>query len=384
MVTPNVFGKFLQGRRRNKMQRLLLIVLCLSALVGFATTRADQTITASKDIINIPEPGFNVLKKVFDPDRPTRPATLKYTGSIIDTHVHLDLPQNGLYSRGDLKQIIADMKDAGVELAIFMPTPNEGRIREQSRSEQEKLDLMNLDKKRIKLFCGSDYLTYWLHRAHQDGYKEKDFNELIKKLNNDLDSGSYAGVGELAFYHFEKYPGQNVIMFPPNYEPFLKILDLTAKRSVWVDLHAEPITPTGQSYENEVFGGIELFFRRNPDLKLIYSHTAMTNSKNVEALLKKYPHLMMNIKMVRNHDVWQNLESVVNAEGEFYEDWAELFEKMPERFMIGSDTKFGRNIRGSMSDYSKQIRQVRKALGSLNPEASKMIAYTNAEKWLRE
>ena len=87
-------------------------------------------------------------------------------------------------------------------------------------------------------------------------------------------------------------------------------------------------------YEKEVFGGLELLYRRNPDLKLLYSHTAMSNSKNVRRILKTYPHVMMSIKIETRHDRWRNLEPVVNAQGNVYEDWAQLFEKMPERFMM--------------------------------------------------
>jgi len=195
-----------------------------------------------------------------------------------------------------------------------------------------------------------------------------------------MDSGEYAGVGEIAIYHFDKgFGGQNILEFPPNFEPFLRIVDLVAKKGMWLDLHAEPVDPEGKSYEKEVFGGIELLYQRNPNLKLIYSHTAMTNPTNARRILKKYPNIMMNIKIVKKHHNWRNLEPIVNTEGELYEDWAVLFEEMPERFMIGTDSHFGRKS-FQISKYKKKIKRMRLILGTINPEAARLIAYENARK----
>ncbi|MBF0528709.1 MAG: amidohydrolase family protein [Deltaproteobacteria bacterium] len=325
----------------------------------------------------IPAPAFQIFKQISDPNRPTRPFLGQYDGPIIDAHVHLDPPASGYYAKQYLENVLDEIKAAGVETAIFMPMPNEGRTVAKAQGENEKIDLLNLDRKRIKLLCGANYIIHWLDEANKNGYSETAFKNILKKLNSDLDSGVYSGVGELAFHHFEKFTGQRVISFPPNFEPFLRILDVIGQRSAWLDLHVEPITREGTSYEDEVFGGIELFFRRCPNLKLIYSHTAMTNARNVEAILKSYPRVVMNIKLVRNHDNWRNLEPVVNSEGEFYEDWAALFERMPERFLVGSDAKFARH--GSVEAvYGKQIIQFRKALGSLSPKTARMIAYENA------
>jgi len=61
-----------------------------------------------------------------------------------------------------------------------------------------------------------------------------------------------------------------------------------------------------------------------------------------------------------------------------------LFEEMPERFMLGTDEKFGR-LRGGVhaakgQKYEKSLQRMRKILGSLRPEAAELIAYKNAER----
>ena len=57
-------------------------------------------------------------------------------------------------------------------------------------------------------------------------------------------------------------------------------------------------------------------------------------------------------------------------------------EEMPDRFMVGTDTKFcqrGRTI--GIRQYKKQIKRFRKFLGALNKEAAEKIAYKNAESF---
>tara|TARA_B100002003_G_C13622209_1_gene319068 strand:+ start:43 stop:483 length:441 start_codon:yes stop_codon:yes gene_type:complete len=146
---------------------------------------------------------------------------------------------------------------------------------------------------------------------------------------------------------------------------------------------------------------------------------------------------MMNFKQITRHNGWKNLEPITDSEGRLYNDWAELFEAMPERFMVGSDMKFGRvfplsraqeydatqstnhnhitpafsetghETRRSGSDdptasaghdtapsalrqdqakvflYDVRIKAIREILGSINPDAAELIAYKNAEIFFR-
>ena len=333
--------------------------------------------------ILIPPPAFEVEYKRSDPDRPVRSHDKEYKGTIIDTHVHLDPPKDGNINKVELKRMLKVFKKSGVELAIFMPTPNEGRKINHEEGVIQKKMLSGLGGDRIKLFCGSNYITYWLHKAYRYGYSEKALERILGRISKDLDSGECAGVGEIGVYHFRKHGNQKVIQYSPDFEPFLRIVELIAKKEIWLDLHAEPVAPEGKSYERQVFGGIELLFRRDPDLKLILSHTAMTNPVNVRRILLKYPNVMMNIKISKEHEKWRNLEPLVNPDGELYKDWARLFEEMPERFMVGTDSKFGR--RGfKASKYRKKIRQMRRILGTLEIEAQERIAYKNAQGIFRE
>ncbi len=87
------------------------------------------------------------------------------------------------------------------------------------------------------------------------------------------------------------------------------------------------------------------------------------------------------------------MEPITNSEGRLYQDWANLFEEMSGRFMVGTDEKFGRpskdirthkgktvtSRKKKSNKYRRTIRLMRKILGSLSPKAAELIAYKNAE-----
>ncbi|MBI4185378.1 MAG: amidohydrolase family protein [Proteobacteria bacterium] len=327
----------------------------------------------------LPRADFAIERTRSDPARPVRAPRTAYRGPIIDAHLHLDPPRRR--EANDLGAILAALAEAGVETAVFMPTPNEGRFRESAQGQDEKRELLARGQGRVRLFCGSDYISVWLNDAFALGYREREVDSILARLSADLAAPSCAGVGEIGLFHFNKKGDQAVVTYAPGFKPFLAIVGLAAGKGAWLDLHAEPVEPEGASHEDEVFGGLALLFRRFPNLKLILSHTAMTNPTNARRILAAYPTVMMNLKIVREHDGWRNLEPVTDEQGALYEDWAKLFEEMPGRFMIGTDAKFGRRS-FSPDRYRREIERIRLLLGSLSPEAQRPIAVENARRVL--
>jgi predicted TIM-barrel fold metal-dependent hydrolase len=56
--------------------------------------------------------------------------------------------------------------------------------------------------------------------------------------------------------------------------------------------------------------------------------------------------------------------------------WKDLIEEMPDRFMVGTDTKTG-------SHYDKGINNIRSGLlSNLNQETAEKVAYKNAQRLL--
>ena len=349
---------------------LRVLVLALG-LLAFPALAVDKLV--------LPSPPFELERTRSDPDRPARPHAKRFKGQIHDTHVHLDPPHSGKPPT-DLDEILAVSLKNDVTRLTIMPTPNEGRMGKDGSGAKLRRTLLEKSAGsgvQVDVRCASEYLSVWMDEKAKPSKAESD--RRFARLESDLAGGICKGVGEFGLFHFQKWGHQAVIDYAPRFEGFLRMVSIVAAHDMWLDLHAETVEPKGKSREDEVFGLIALLFQRHPSLKLILAHTAMTNPKNAEALLRAYPGVMFNLKLVTNHSKWRNLEPICTERGELYEDWAQLMEVMPDRFMIGTDAKFGRP-RSPTRKYRKAIKGVRKALGSLGIDAARMIAWDNAER----
>lgn len=353
-----------------------LVPMAVTAVFLLANAAAAKS--ADGDIA-LPPPGFAIDHARSDPHRPVRLTAGRYRGPLWDTHVHLDPPRRG--GGVDPAALLAALDEAGVARITIMPTPNEGRFDPGGHNPRDgasgRQALRTLAPGRVRVFCGAASLTVWMHVAARAGYSEPALAARLGGLARSIDTGGCAGIGEIGLFHFRKWGHQAVIDIAPAFPPFLAVAKLAADKGVWLDLHAEPVEPEGRSREAEVFGAIALLYRQNPNLKLILSHTAMTNPANLRALLQTYPGLMVNWKLVRRHEKWRNLEPICDAQARLYQDWAALMEAFPERFMVGSDAKFGRKD-FRLEAFQKDIKRIRRALGGLAPKAAEMIAWNNA------
>ncbi len=331
-------------------------------------------------MIPLPEVPFNVDRRILSHNRPAREYDKPYHGPMIDMHVHLKSRFRKQTPLRALGEVIDGIREAGIDLAIVTPTPNEGRRRGGNEKHRlyRKL-LKELGEGTIKLMCCGNYIGQWIHNAYYETYTKNSLYSLLQRINMDLDSGLYIGVGELGLYHFNKSGRQMTIRYPPNFEPFVKVVETIANKGYWILLHAETVDPNGVSYEETFFSGIELLYKRIPNLKLIIAHTSTTNPDNVRSMLHQYPNLMIDFKIVKKLKYWWYTEPVNNANRELHEDWANLFESMPKRFMVGTDRKFYRR-RMNAKKYIRKNNRLRNILGTLNSNAAQLIAYGNAKR----
>lgn len=346
-----------------------LIVVLLAAALALGAQAAPE--------VPLPPPDPAFSKASPDPSRPARPIGEQYEGPVIDVHAHL------LMARGkkDLKSYLIKVWQTGVSNIIFLPTPNEGRMRQRKQSARHRRTLLKMGEGSVSLLCGSTSFTVWMQRAYTVGrYGESDLRGRLKKLSRDIDSGTCLGIGEIGPYHFDKKPGMAQLTLPMNFAPFLRLAGLAEQKGVWMDIHAEPVTPQGDSFEDEVFAGYELLFKQYPDIKIVLAHTGMMSPANARLLFSRHKNLMMHLKIVTSPRLaWGNLWPITNSAAELYEDWAELMEEYPDRFMVGTDARFGTK-QYKKNKYQKVVVRTRRILGTLTPDAAEMIAYGNAKR----
>lgn len=329
----------------------------------------------------LPQPGFDVSMDHSDPGRSTRRFGGPYGGDIVDMLTHVDPGQSGGRSKGkNADSVVDQIGDGGVKMAILMPTPNEGLSSNKEDGTDQKMRLARQNDDLVRAFCAGDYLSNWLADAQHNGYKDEDLQSKLNRLKRDLGDKSCSGLGEFGLMHFNKSGFQNVIALRPTFAPVLAVIDVVAKQGTWIQVHAEPMEPSGTPHLAEAFGAVALWYQLHPDLKLILSHTGMINAANARRLLTTYPNVVMTVKMVPRNDDWAHLEPIVNRRGELYEDWAKLMEDMPEHFMIGTDSKFASDKHDSGNKYPETVAYFRKVLGSLSSNAADAIANGNARR----
>lgn len=116
---------------------------------------------------------------------------------------------------------------------------------------------------------------------------------------------------------------------------------------------------------------LEILFRHDPKAKIIWAHTGFsTPPEQVEAYLQRHPTL------------WCELSyryGITDLGGKLSPAWQRLFEKYPERFLVGSDTW----IDDRWDGYASIMGGYRQWLAQLPLDVAEQIAYRNADRLFR-
>jgi hypothetical protein len=109
-----------------------------------------------------------------------------------------------------------------------------------------------------------------------------------------------------------------------------------------------------------------ILFSHNPKAKIIWAHTGFgLSTDRVSAMLSKYPKL------------WGELSyrgGITDGAGKLTPEWRGLFERYPDRFLLGSDTW----INERWASYGDIMATYRAWLGQLSPAIAARIAHGNA------
>jgi hypothetical protein len=229
---------------------LFVVFITSSTMGGFLSI--DQALAI--DDLSLP---FKIDASNSDPNRPVRTFDSPYIGPLVDTHSHL-VPLRGK------KQVFNDdvleaIKKANVARIILLPPPNEAVFGDSSIKKRRE-HLKQVSDGRVLIMCGSDYLTQWMNQAAEQGKIPDDVNTRMDELSKDLKSGMCSGVGEIGFLHFNKTGNQHVVKLPAVYPPLLAIAETASLTGAYLDMHAEPVEPSGTSHRTEVFGTISAMF----------------------------------------------------------------------------------------------------------------------------
>jgi hypothetical protein len=176
------------------------------------------------------------------------------------------------------------------------------------------------------------------------------FNDpvIFDLVRDEFQRGYYRGIGE---FHLSGKAADT--------EMVKKTVDFAVANNLYLHAHADD-------------EAVEILMKHNPRARIIWAHTGFgLAGDRVSAMLAKYPKL------------WGELSyrsGIVDGSGKLTAEWRGLFERYPDRFLLGSDTW----VAERWASYGEIMAGYRAWLAQLPPTVAKQIAHGNARALFAE
>ena len=161
-------------------------------------------------------------------------------------------------------------------------------------------------------------------------------------VQDEFKRGYYRGIGE---FHLSGKSAEN--------EWVKKTVDFAVANNLYLHAHADE-------------EAVEILMRHNARARIIWAHTGFgLPTERVSAMLAKYPAL------------WGELSypgGITDGAGKLTPEWRGLFERYPDRFLLGSDTW----VPERWAAYGDIMAGYRAWLAQLPPKVAAQIAHGNA------
>ena len=133
-----------------------------------------------------------------------------------------------------------------------------------------------------------------------------------------------------------------------------RTVDFAVEKNLYLHAHADD-------------EALEILFAHNPEARIIWAHTGFsTPPDKVAAYLERYPALWCEL----------SYRYGITAGGKLTPEWKRLFERYPDRFLLGSDTW----INERWDSYGSIMADYRTWLAQLPQGVAEKIAFRNAEQ----
>ena len=312
----------------------------------------------------------------------------------VDTHNHLV----GQRAKGKLNlekssRIALETMDAtGVKLNLLMPMPQ--AVNQKLRLYVEDLlPIRETYPNRFAVLGGGGSLNVMIQQAVKDERvttaMEKEFDaralELVRK--------GVVGFGEMTAEHFSMKEDHPYETAPPDHPLFLRLADLASEYDLPIDIHMEAIPeeipmpsrfqspPNPQTLKPNI-AALGRLLAHNRKANIVWVHLGWDNTdKRTIALTRKLlaenPNLYMSIRIASGMQERKVDKPTfpLDQDGRLKQEWLELFQEFPDRFLIGSD-----EIIKPAGDHPSagSIRSTVNILEQLPLELRSRIGYENA------
>ena len=200
------------------------------------------------------------------------------------------------------------------------------------------------------------------------------FKSLMKELEQDFKSGKLKGIGEVfanARTTSKPWRGRKMQI---DAQTNRTMLDLVAKYGGAMTIHVQ--------WDDDSVLELGRLAEHNKEGNIIMAHCGSnTFAEDVRSMLAEYSNIYCDLSArhrpkIPDRVIQKRPHQEIFTSTTLDSSWKRLIEDMPDRFMVGTDTK-------SEWDYDKGIENIRSGLlSNLSPEAAKKVAYKNAERLL--
>ncbi len=244
---------------------------------------------------------------------------------IFDAHLHYNWEPKPLYQLKDVLELFKKNRVTGI-LATSRPNIGTHAL---------------MDAKTDGLWVVPFIRPYRIRADIQTWFDDPTIFDLVQ---DEFKRGYYRGIGE---FHLTGKAAAG--------EWVKKTVDFAVQHDLYLHAHADD-------------EAVEILMSHNPRAKIIWAHTGFgLASDRVSAMLTKYPQL------------WGELSyrsGITGAGGKLTPEWRALFERYPDRFLLGSDTW----INERWVSYGDIMAGYRSWLAQLPPGIANQIAHGNARR----
>ncbi|MGE5665460.1 MAG: amidohydrolase family protein [Betaproteobacteria bacterium] len=248
----------------------------------------------------------------------------RYAGPLFDAHLHLNW-ENGF--RFPVPEAVALMRANGVRTILATSRPNDGTHALVDQAVGVRV-VPFLRPYRVR----DDVQTWW------------NDPRTLELLESEFPRGYYVGIGE--FHVYGEAAASPVVA---------RTVDFARRDRLWLHAHVDD-------------AALEILFRHDPQARIVWAHTGFTTPPDkVAAYLERHPGLVCELSY---------RSGITDGERRLTPEWRALFERYPERFVIGSDTW----IPQRWLVYGELMEAYRAWLGQLPPAVASKIAVGNGER----
>jgi len=313
----------------------------------------------------------------------------------IDVHFHIVGNKDDLQGFDEAAQRALDiMKQNGMSRIVVMPPP-----RPHYNFDIESIAA--LSKKygpRISVMAGGGSLNPMMQEYGNLEEVPGDVLKNFRAIAEDILAKGAKGFGEIGIHHVSLNPTHGYESVPAD-NPLMRVLaEVAGEHDVPIDMHFDPVPEDSKkpkwitSEKNppvfkENITALDRLLDAYPKTRIIWAHAGSDpvgwyKPALVKKMLKKHPNLYFSIRAVApppREPVWNRKDGINHS-------WVKIFEKYPDRFVLGTDSflvsdNYAGAARAPLIFQEKSAIQregINELLRYLDKDVRRKIAYENA------